>query len=71
MREESAGQELKLKEDDTKSEQEIVALRTTIHSSKVTYPGALHHCVAVSLTEASIRPRRCNTWLVSVRFRVL
>ena len=36
MREESAGQELKIKEVDTKIEQEIAALRTTIQSSKVT-----------------------------------
>jgi len=36
MREESAGQELKIKEVDTKIEQEIAALRTTIQASKAT-----------------------------------
>jgi hypothetical protein len=35
MREESSGQELKIKEVDTRIEQEIAGLRTTIQSSKV------------------------------------
>ena len=34
MREESSGQELKIKEVDTKIEQEIAALKTSIQSSK-------------------------------------
>jgi chromosome segregation ATPase len=42
MREESAGQELKIKEVDTKIEQEIAALRTAIQSSKVTSPNVYH-----------------------------
>lgn len=36
MREESSGQELKIKEVDTRIEQEIAALRTSIQSSKAT-----------------------------------
>jgi len=35
MREESSGQELKIKEVDTRIEQEIAALRTSIQASKV------------------------------------
>ena len=35
MREESSGQELKIKEVDTRIEQEIAGLRTTIQASKV------------------------------------
>ena len=49
MREQSSGQELKIKEVDTKIEQEIAALRTSIQSSKVlrsalyppSFPGSL------------------------------
>jgi ABC-type uncharacterized transport system fused permease/ATPase subunit len=36
MREESAGQQLKIKEVDTRIEQEIAALRTSIQASKAT-----------------------------------
>lgn len=38
MREQSSGQELKIKEVDTRIEQEIANLRTAIQSSKVMYP---------------------------------
>ena len=38
MREQSSGQELKIKEVDTRIEQEIAALRTSIQSSKVRLP---------------------------------
>jgi hypothetical protein len=38
MREESSGQELKIKEVDTRIEQEIAGLRTAIQASKVTTP---------------------------------
>ena len=37
MREESSGQELKIKEVDTRIEQEIAGLRTAIQASKVNY----------------------------------
>jgi len=42
MREESSGQELKIKEVDTRIEQEIAGLRTAIQSSKVLVNVTLH-----------------------------
>jgi hypothetical protein len=41
MREESSGQELKIKEVDTRIEQEIAGLRTAIQASKVSAHGSL------------------------------
>jgi hypothetical protein len=43
MREESSGQELKIKEVDTRIEQEIAGLRTAIQASKVSVHGSLKH----------------------------
>lgn len=43
MREESSGQELKIKEVDTRIEQEIAGLRTAMQASKVSVDPLLHH----------------------------
>lgn len=43
MREQSSGQELKIKEVDTRIEQEIANLRTAIQSSKVSRQFMIHH----------------------------
>lgn len=57
MREESSGQELKIKEVDTRIEQEIAGLRTAIQASKVSL--SLFRSPLV-LTLANTRLRRCN-----------
>lgn len=49
MREESSGQELKIKEVDTRIEQEIAGLRTTIQASKV----CLHISPSLSVSNAT------------------
>lgn len=61
MREQSSGQELKIKEVDSRIEQEIAALRTSIQSSKVclSLPS-----LGLELTHRS-RRLRCSTSLVS------
>lgn len=48
MREESSGQELKIKEVDTRIEQEIAGLRTAIQSSKV---NDCHNCRLCTITD--------------------
>lgn len=74
MREEASGQELKIKEVDTRIEQEIATLRTAIQSSKVrnlppslplfSFPSLLHF---MPWWLTLIRRRRlCNILLVSV-----
>jgi len=71
MREETSGQELKIKEVDTRIEQEIAGLRTAIQSSKVKI------VITVVYTQFLMTPlfflsrrRHCSTSLVSVRLQV-
>lgn len=45
MREQSSGQELKIKEVDTRIEQEIANLRTAIQSSKVLHHSSCRRCL--------------------------
>lgn len=63
MREESSGQELKIKEVDTRIEQEIAGLRTAIQASKVLHNNA---CSSTGFTDQIIRPRHYSTSLVLV-----
>lgn len=49
MREESSGQELKIKEVDTRIEQEIAGLKTAIQASKVSILNSLRQRVVFSL----------------------
>ena len=66
MREESSGQELKIKEVDTRIEQEIAALRTSIQASKVScnrrMPGRDHFVTAIG------RPLLSSISLASVGY---
>lgn len=62
MREQSSGQELKIKEVDTRIEQEIAALRTSIQSSKVCLSTPSHTRIP---DKAVFRRLRCSTWSVS------
>lgn len=64
MREESSGQELKIKEVDTRIEQEIAGLRTAMQASKVSVDPLLHHGLKSTW---GIRQRHYNTWLGLVR----
>jgi len=67
MREETSGQELKIKEVDTRIEQEIAGLRTTIQSSKVRIMD--NRCFYATLNLLSVSPprqRHYSTSLVSV-----
>ena len=59
LREQSSGQELKIKEVETRIEQEIAALRTQIQSSKVRN----RRWFAFSHTELSRRQQHCNILL--------
>lgn len=59
MREESSGQELKIKEVDTRIEQEIAGLRTAIQASKVFLSPMMASGVH-SLTMSLSRPQLCN-----------
>lgn len=67
MREESSGQELKIKEVDTRIEQEIANLRTAIQVSKVSWPWSLAQCFGLT---GWGRPPHYNIWLVSVGDRL-
>lgn len=61
MREESSGQELKIREVDTRIESEIAGLRTAIQASKVIIKtSSVSHFLTIC------RQQRCNTWLDSV-----
>jgi Protein of unknown function (DUF1640) len=53
MREESSGQELKIKEVDTRIEQEIAGLRTAIQASKVSIWNILRQTRVFSLTSGN------------------
>lgn len=53
MREESSGQELKIKEVDTRIEQEIAGLRTAIQASKVGSLNSLNLTEALNLDQAT------------------
>lgn len=55
MREESSGQELKIKEVDTRIEQEIAGLRTAIQASKV-----FLSLITCSFFYSDFRPQLCN-----------
>ena len=63
MRQESSEQELKIKEVDTRIEQEIAGLRTAIQASKVGHRLLSVHGCAESNAD---RLQRCNISLVSV-----
>lgn len=67
MRESSTGQELKIKEVDTRIEKEISELRTSIQASKVL---PVHCCLSYTLTKYPLslyRLLHCNILSVSVR----
>ena len=66
MRDESSKQELKIKEVDTRIEQEIAALRTSIQVSKVCTRGASLHSFHTHAIMSN-RLRHCNILSVSVR----
>ena len=67
MREESSGQELKIKEVDTRIEQEIAGLRTAIQASKVRYNFSIP---SISPTNQIIRLRHYSTLLGSVCYTI-
>ena len=79
MREQSSGQELKIKEVDTRIEQEIAALRTSIQSSKVRYlyvspcfMGLIQTCVQATTLQYLVGfVTGCSALLMAyLRFRV-
>jgi hypothetical protein len=65
MREESGGQELKIKEVDTRIEGEIATLRAAIQNSKASRFVDLPDATIILIS--SIRQQPCNISLVSVR----
>ena len=58
MREESSGQELKIKEVDTRIEQEIAGLRTAMQASKVSITTKDNFMASLRFG----RQQHCNTW---------
>lgn len=68
MREESSGQELKIKEVDTRIEQEIAGLRTTIQASKVGVPYWSLTLMQVKHIDYMFRQQHCNIWLDLVSY---
>ena len=71
MREETSKQELKIKEVDTRIEQEIAALRTSIQVSKVRAADCMSLLKSSSDGTLVHRRRRCNISSVSVRRRII
>lgn len=67
MRESSTGQELKIKEVDTRIEKEISELRTSIQASKVLTIHCLFYTTNSIPSLTSHRLLHCNIWSVSVR----
>lgn len=77
MRDESSGQELKIKEVDTRIEQEIANLRTTIQASKATTLqylvgfGECNWCTKLHAAKCGLIVTGCSALLMAyLRFRV-
>ncbi len=66
MREESSGQELKIKEVDTRIEREIADLRTSIQASKVRIYALPRRMRNLQQTQMHHRQQLCSTLLAYV-----
>ncbi len=70
MREESSGQELKIKEVDTRIEREIADLRTSIQASKVRIYALPRRMRNLQQTQMHHRQQLCSTLLAYVGYYV-